>query len=46
VDAENAGVTSPSTYMPSVDDLTGPTVVYDDGTGDQMPYVPPFDLGS
>jgi hypothetical protein len=37
---------SQSTYMPSVDDLTGNTVVYDDGTGDQMDYVPPFDPGS
>jgi hypothetical protein len=34
------------TYLPSVDDLTGNTVVYDDGTGDQMDYVPPFDAGS
>jgi hypothetical protein len=37
---------TPSTYMPSVDDLTGNTVIYDDGTGDQMNYVPPFDPGS
>jgi hypothetical protein len=38
--------TAPPTYLPSVDDLTGNTVVYDDGTGDQMDYVPPFDPGS
>jgi hypothetical protein len=37
---------APATYMPSVDDLTGNTVIYDDGTGDQMDYVPPFDPGS
>jgi hypothetical protein len=37
---------APSGYLPSVDDLTGNTVVYDDGTGDQMDYVPPFDAGS
>ncbi len=37
---------APPTFVPSVDDLTGNTVIYDDGTGEQMDYVPPFDPGS
>jgi hypothetical protein len=44
--ATTDGAAAPSDYMPSVDDLTGNTVIYDDGTSDQMDYVPAFDPGS
>ena len=37
------GTNAQATYAPTVDDLMPPSVSYDEGTGDQRPYIPAFD---